>query len=125
MIVAVPTQDGAIEGHWGHCAEISLYREGSWDTPFKKLSTDQSCACKSGLAQVLAQEKVTHVIVGNIGEGAYAHLLNIGMKAYRGIGGNAAQAVKALVAGTLGDKKELCQHHGCEDHGGFDLKRPR
>jgi len=117
MIIAVPTQGSAVISHWGHAPEISLYQGG--DTlghPFKVLNTDQGCACKSGLAQVLFDEKVTHVLVGQIGAGAFQALGKLGIRVVRGVAGGAAEAVEALRAGTLDDHPELCHHEDCQDH---------
>lgn len=124
MIVAVPTQGQEVVSHWGHAPEISLYR-APWNeqTPFKVLSTDQGCACKSGLAQLLHAEEVTHVLVGQIGGGAYSALQRFGMKVVRGVVGPTSQALDRLVQGALIDNPELCHHEDCAgDHHGHDLK---
>ena len=123
MIVAVPTQGNDVVSHWGHAPEISLYRVPSPEAaPFKVLSTDQGCACKSGLAQILHEEHVTHVLVGQIGGGAFTALQRFGMTVIRGVAGPTVQAISGLASGQLADQPELCHHEDCNDTPAFDLK---
>lgn len=123
MIVAVPTQGKDVVSHWGHAPEISLFRVPLTDpVPFKVLSTDQGCACKSGLAQVLHAEQVTHVLVGQIGGGAFTALQRFGMTVVRGVTGPTHLALQHLSTGALTDKPELCHHEDCGEHHGHDLK---
>lgn len=126
MIVAVPTEGKEVVSHWGHAPEISLYQMPLSDPqPFKVLRTDQGCACKSGLAQVLHSERVTHVLVGQIGGGAFNNLNRFGITVVRGVIGSTSQALEQLSKGTLADKPELCQHDDCGvDHPFHDLRNP-
>jgi predicted DNA-binding protein (UPF0251 family)/predicted Fe-Mo cluster-binding NifX family protein len=131
MTVAVPTQGSDVVSHWGHSPEISLYKIPSTESaPFKVLSAQQGCACKSGLAQVLHNEHVTHVLVGQIGAGAFTALQRFVMTVIRGVSGSSSQAIQSLALGQLQDTQELCGHEDCgEDHpvaktGGFDLRKP-
>lgn len=125
MIVAVPTEGKEVVSHWGHAPEISLYRIPAPEaTPFKVLRTDQACACKSGLAQVLAGEQVSHVLVGQIGAGAFNHLQRFGISVVRGVSGTTDSALRNLAAGHLKDQPELCHHEDCGEDQGFDLKKP-
>lgn len=125
MIVAVPTEGQDVVSHWGHAPEISLFRIPAPEaTPFKVLSTDQGCACKSGLAQVLSEEHVTHVLVGQIGAGAFNHLQRFGITVVRGVTGATEAALLSLASGRLADQPELCKHEDCGEEHSFDLKTP-
>jgi len=116
MIIAVPTQGADVVSHWGHAPAISLYNVPLSEAgPFKILSTDQGCACKSGLAQVLHTESVTHVLVGQIGAGAFNALQKFGITVVRGVSGSTNEALQNLVIGRLADQPELCHHEGCEE----------
>ena len=132
MVVAVPTQGPDVVSHWGHSPEISLYQIPSPEsTPFKVLRTEEGCACKSGLAQILHAEHVTHVLVGQIGGGAFAALQRFGITVIRGVSGPSAQAVSSLALGNLSDNQQLCGHADCpedtETHivPGFGLRNPQ
>jgi predicted DNA-binding protein (UPF0251 family)/predicted Fe-Mo cluster-binding NifX family protein len=117
MLIAIPTDQGKLVSHWGQSPQISLYRFPSDATSPKLLSTDAGCACKSGLASVLAGEGVTHVLVGQLGEGAMNALTRHGMKVIRGVSGDPHALAAALAAGQLTDKPELCRHEDCgHDH---------
>ena len=126
MIAAVPTQGNEIVSHWGHTPEISLFRISDRKIePLKTLSTDQGCACKSGLAQILHAEAVTHVLVGQIGQGAYNALQRFGMTVIRGVLGSTVEAVQKLADGHLADQPELCSHEDCHDTPAADLRLAR
>jgi len=125
MIVAVPTQGQDVVSHWGHAPQISLYRVPSPDlAPYKQLSTDQGCACKSGLAQVLHGEQVTHVLVGQIGAGAFNALGKFGISVIRGVEGSAVKAVESLAQGSLVDSAGLFGHEDCSQDQGISLTKP-
>jgi predicted DNA-binding protein (UPF0251 family)/predicted Fe-Mo cluster-binding NifX family protein len=119
MIVAVPTQGSVVDSHWGHAAEISLFPlPGSTESPSDVIRTEGGCACKSGVAQTLVSRQVTHVLVGDIGAGAFQALQARGMTVIRGVSGLASEAVQKLAQGSLQDRSGLCGHDDCPtDHG--------
>lgn len=127
MIVAIPVEGTSIAGHWGHTPQIALYQvENRQPRASKILTVGEGCACKSGLAQTLHEQSVTHVVVGQIGGGAYQALQRFGMTVFRGVTGPAQDAALALAEGRLNDLPELCHHEDCDTHApAADLHRPR
>jgi predicted DNA-binding protein (UPF0251 family)/predicted Fe-Mo cluster-binding NifX family protein len=112
--IAIPTQDGLIEEHFGHCIEFRVF-----SYPKKRLFEEdripnpQSCDCKSGIAAVLAKAGVTHVIAGNIGEGAYRVLRAQGIAVIRGATGDAMKAARLFFKGKLEDSGICCRKRDC------------
>lgn len=113
-LVAIPVRDGLVEPHFGHCEEFRLFRlrnERLSEEP--ALSNPQNCDCKSGIASVLAKAGVTHVIAGNIGEGAFRVLRAQGIAVIRGASGDARKAARAFFQGMIEDSGICCQKHDC------------
>lgn len=118
MKIAVPVkvEDRTIDAHFGHCAEYAVFTvEGSRILDESTLPSRQGCGCKSGIAPVLAEQGITMMIAGNIGNGAINVLASNGIKTIRGAAGGARPAVEAWLAGTLADSGETCSAHG-DDH---------
>lgn len=122
MKVAVPTKDGMVDEHFGHCSYYSIFtaREGSaadeerWEAP-------AGCGCKSGIAADLAKAGVKALVAGNIGEGAVRVLGSHGIRVVRGASGPVREAAEAFLAGKLVDGGANCAghehgHEGCGSH---------
>ena len=117
MRIAVAYDKGQIFKRFGHAPHFIFYdaygnlvfRKQVINTPPKK-----GHAIIAGFLKALS---VDTVICDSIGDGGQAALKAAGIDLYAGISGNADQAVKALVAGTL-PKKETVKgdSHHCEDH---------
>jgi predicted DNA-binding protein (UPF0251 family)/predicted Fe-Mo cluster-binding NifX family protein len=115
MKLAVPSLDGQIDGHFGHCKEFLVFGvEGKKLIPEATIPSKEGCGCKSGIAVDLAQAGVTHLIAGNMGEGAVRVLSSHGIAVIRGASGDARQAVQAFVDGTLADSGIGCAGHGAD-----------
>ena len=56
MKIAVPTRDGRVDDHFGHCAYYTIFDviDGKV-TNISKMASPQGCGCKSGIAPVLRQ----------------------------------------------------------------------
>jgi len=117
MKIAVPSRDGLVDEHFGHCKEFLIFRvEGEALVEEQPVPSLQGCGCKSGVAAVLARSGVTHLVAGNMGEGAVRVLAAQGIKVVRGASGQARTAAEAFVKGTLTDSGEGCVGHGEEGH---------
>lgn len=113
MKIAVPVAGKTIDAHFGHCAEYAVFTvEGNKILEETSLPSRQGCGCKSGIAPVLAENGITMMIAGNIGNGAINVLASNGIKTIRGASGEARPAVEAWLAGTLSDSGETCHAHG-------------
>lgn len=56
MKIAIPTRDGHVDDHFGHCAYYSIIEiiDGKV-TGTSRLASPEGCGCKSGIAPVLRQ----------------------------------------------------------------------
>jgi predicted Fe-Mo cluster-binding NifX family protein len=76
----------------------------------------EGCGCKSGVAAVLARSGVTHLVAGNMGEGAVRVLSAQGIAVVRGASGPAREAAEAFAKGALADSGLGCAGHGEPGH---------
>lgn len=114
MKIAVPTRDGKVDDHFGHCAYYSLFDivdnkiAGS-----SKLASPEGCGCKSGIAPVLKQVGVQVMLAGNMGDGAKKVLEAQRIEVIRGCSGDVEELVNAYLEGRVKDNGEACDHHDC------------
>jgi predicted DNA-binding protein (UPF0251 family)/predicted Fe-Mo cluster-binding NifX family protein len=119
--IAVPSRDGQVDEHFGHCKEFLVYRvEGQSLVDDKTIPSPEGCGCKSGVAADLAREGVTHLVAGNMGEGAVRVLGAHGITVVRGASGSARAAAEGFLAGSVKDSGTGCAGHGdgheCSHH---------
>ncbi|HEY9053537.1 MAG TPA: DUF134 domain-containing protein, partial [Rectinemataceae bacterium] len=90
MKIAVPSRDGMVDDHFGHCKEFLVFavRDGKLEAE-QVIPSPEGCGCKSGVAAVLAKAGVTHMAAGSIGEGAVRVLGSHGIHVLRGASGSA------------------------------------
>ena len=119
MKIAVPYENGAVFGHFGHTAQFKIYTaENGVLTDARVLPTNGSG--HSALAGFLTAAGVDTLICGGIGAGAKQALAAANITVYGGVNGAADAAVVALLSGTLAyDPNARCDHHD-HDHGGHD-----
>ena len=116
MRIAVPTRDGNVDAHFGHCEYFSIFTiEAQAVISEERLDSPDSCGCKSGIAGELAKKGVKKLIAGNIGEGAVHVLESYGIEVLRGASGKARGAVESHLAGKVFDGGANCHEHheGC------------
>ncbi|PKL06366.1 MAG: DNA-binding protein [Spirochaetae bacterium HGW-Spirochaetae-9] len=117
MKIAVPSRDGIVDEHFGHCKEFLIFRvEGEALVEEQAIPSLEGCGCKSGVAAVLARSGVTHLVAGNMGEGAVRVLGSQGIRVVRGASGSARAAAEAFARGTLADSGLGCAGHGEAGH---------
>lgn len=114
MRIAVTYEDGKVFQHFGHTQNFKLY-----DIDEGKIVNEQVVDTNGqghgALAGFLTDAKVDALICGGIGGGAQAALAEVGIKLFGGVSGNADDAVKAYLEGTLGFNPNVqCSHHGHE-----------
>lgn len=113
MKIALPTQNGMIDSHFGHCEYFTVF---TLDDSRKIVSeeTVQSpvgCGCKSNIAGTLAQMGVKVMLAGNMGDGAVNVLGSTGIKVVRGCSGNVRTVADSWLSGAVFDSGIGCQHH--------------
>ena len=117
MKIAVPSQDGLVDEHFGHCKEFMIFRvEKDTLVEEQPIPSLAGCGCKSGVASVLARSGVTHLVAGNMGEGAVRVLGSQGIVVVRGASGSAKAAAEAFAKGALADSGLGCAGHGEPGH---------
>ena len=114
MRIAVTYESGEIFQHFGHTKQLKIY-----DTEKGKILSSQVVDTNgnghSALASLLHSLHVNILICGGIGGGARTALAEAGIRLYGGVSGEADEAVKALLAGTLAyDPDVHCDHHAHE-----------
>lgn len=118
MRIAVTYENGSIFQHFGHTAQFKLY-----DTENGEIKNEQvvntNGSGHGALAGFLTTYGVDTLICGGIGGGAQTALSQAGIKLYGGVSGNADDAVKSLLDGTLEFNPNVrCNHHDHEHGGG-------
>lgn len=117
MKIAVPTKDGAVDSHFGHCDHYTIFTVNGSEVTMKEiLPSPQGCGCKSGIALVLHRIGVQVMLAGNMGDGAKNVLESNEIKVIRGCSGNVDELVRAYLAGNVSDNGEACSHHECGSH---------
>lgn len=116
MKIAVTYENGQIFQHFGHTENFKIY-----DVLGKDIISSQVVSTNGSghgaLAGMLKEHNVAVLICGGIGGGAQAALAEAGIMLYGGVSGDADDAVKALLEGTLAFNPNVqCNHHGHE-HG--------
>ena len=114
MKIAVPTRDGRVDDHFGHCHHYTLFEiEEGRVVATSEMPSPEGCGCKSGISSVLAAAGVEVMLAGNMGDGARAVLAKSGIKAVRGCSGAIEGIVERYLAGEITDSGEHCDHHDC------------
>ena len=117
MKIAVPTKNGVVDNHFGHCDHYTIFTVNDGEVKMKEiLPSPQGCGCKSGIVFVLCQKGVQVMLVGNMGEGARNVLESNGIKVIRGCYGDIDKLVMDYIAGNVVDNGEQCSHHDCGNH---------
>lgn len=115
MKLAVTYNNGEIFQHFGHTEYFKIY-----EIQDGKIQDSQVVSTNGqghgALAGFLKEQGVTSLICGGIGGGAKNALADADILVYGGVSGNADEAAKALLNGTLQFNPNVtCNHHSHED----------
>ena len=115
MKLAVTYNNGEIFQHFGHTEYFKIY-----EIQDGKIQESQVVSTNGqghgALAGFLKDQGVTSLICGGIGGGAKNALTDADILVYGGVSGNADEAAKALLNGTLQFNPNVtCNHHSHED----------
>ena len=117
MKIAVPTRDGHIDDHFGHCAYYTIFDiENGQIIATSRLESPEGCGCKSGIAADMEKMGIEVMLAGNMGEGAKNKLESHNIKVIRGCRGDIEMVVRAYLIGLIKDSGEGCSHHECHSH---------
>ena len=114
MKIAVPTREGRVDDHFGHCAYYTIFDviDGKI-VGESRMASPEGCGCKSGIAPVLRQMGVSVMLAGNMGQGALNVLAAQRIQVVRGCSGDVHELVVAFLKGEVSDNGEACSHHDC------------
>lgn len=115
MKLAVTYNNGEIFQHFGHTEYFKIYeiKDGKIQESQVVSTNGQG---HGALAGFLKEQGVTSLICGGIGGGAKNALADADILVYGGVSGNADEAAKALLNGTLQFNPNVtCNHHSHED----------
>ena len=84
--IALPTRNGNIDDHFGHCAfyTIITVNDNNEVAKTKIMPSPEGCGCKSNIAYQLQEDGVTLMLAGNMGMGALNKLSSCGIEVVRG-----------------------------------------
>ena len=117
MKIAVPTRDGRVDDHFGHCDHYTIFTiENGAIVGTETLPAPQGCGCKSGIAGVLAEMGVEVMLAGNMGQGAKNVLERNSIRVVRGCSGSVEVLVQTYLRGFVFDNGQGCDHHNCAHH---------
>lgn len=118
MKIALPTKDGMVDNHFGHCENFTVcYISDGNITSVETLPVQHGCGCKSGLASILRSIGVEVVLAGNMGDGARHKLAEQDIKVFCGCTGTVETVVKDYLAGDIKDSGGVCsENHECGHH---------
>ena len=117
MKIALPTRDGHIDDHFGHCDHYTIVtiEQGSV-VDRTTLPSPQGCGCKSNIASTLQQMGVSVMLAGNMGEGAKNKLQAHDIRVIRGCAGAIEAVVESYIKGFVFDSGVGCGVHNCGEH---------
>jgi predicted DNA-binding protein (UPF0251 family)/predicted Fe-Mo cluster-binding NifX family protein len=123
MRIAVTYENGEIFQHFGRTPAFKLYdvKDGNI---LDSVVLNSNGSGHGALAGILAMAEVDALICGGMGMGAQYALADAGIKVFAGVSGDADEAVKAFLNGSLNYVEEAnCDHHheegegcGCGEH---------
>ncbi|MEE0229345.1 MAG: NifB/NifX family molybdenum-iron cluster-binding protein [Peptococcaceae bacterium] len=117
MLIALPTRDGKIDDHFGHCDHYTVITvENGKVIATESLPSPEGCGCKSDIAPTMARMGIRLLLAGNMGDGALTVLRNNGIKVIRGCKGPIEDVIADYLAGKLVDNQITCDHHECDHH---------
>ena len=119
--IAVPTRNGKIDDHFGHCEYYTIISlsENNVIEKTESFKAPQGCGCRSGIAHELRNIGVGIMLAGNMGMGAFEKITSTGIKVYRGCSREVSEVVDTFLKNELTDSGESCrQHQHHHEHGG-------
>jgi predicted Fe-Mo cluster-binding NifX family protein len=114
MKIAVPTRDGHVDDHFGHCAYYTIFEvEDKKVVSTSRLDSPEGCGCKSNIASEMEAMGIELMLAGNMGMGALNKLSSHNIKVIRGCKGDINAVVEGYLHGFVMDSGISCDHHEC------------
>lgn len=120
MKVAVTYENGEIFQHFGRTPQFKVYEVSDGKVNSSEV-VDTNGTGHGALAGFLKDLGAGVLICGGMGGGAQMAMAEAGIRIFAGASGNADDAVKAFLDGTLPENGEVtCDHHDHEHHEGHE-----
>lgn len=121
MKIALPSRNGNIDDHFGHCEYFTVFTVDDVKKEIIDSETIESpsgCGCKSNIAQDLSKMGVNLMLAGNMGDGAVNVLKSSNIMVIRGCSGDVKAAALDYLNGKIIDSGDSCHthEHGCHNH---------
>ncbi len=111
--IAVPSRDGVVDAHFGHCEYFTVFTiNDGVIAAEERMDSPESCGCMSGIGPILADAGVSLMLAGNMGQGAVNVLAAHGIEAVRGASGPVRGVVEGYLSGKLVLADGSCAGHG-------------
>lgn len=112
MRIAVTYENGQVFQHFGHTERFKMYDIKNGEVTLAAV-VNTAGSGHGALADVLKKAGADTLLCGGLGGGAQRALREAGIRFYGGVTGEADQAVKAFLAGTLRYDPDIqCSHQG-------------
>ncbi len=112
MKIAVPTRDGRVDDHFGHCDHYTIFTIVDNNiVDIIEIPSPQGCGCKSGIAADLQAVGVEVMLAGSMGAGALNKLSSHNIRVVRGCSGDVVELVKSFLDGNIDDSGVACSAH--------------
>jgi len=117
MRIGIPVRNGQVFGHFGQAKTFLLVDIVEGQATAQTLLDATQTGGHSANVSFLAEQGVTHVIAGGMGDGARDRFTQLGIPVFIGAQGDPVEAALALAAGKLepGDSTG-CNCGGHEHH---------
>ncbi len=117
MKVAVTYENDEVFQHFGRTPQFKIYDIENGEVKSSAVINTGETG-HGALAGFLRERGADVMICGGIGGGAIAAMAESGIKVYAGASGNADEAIKSYLAGTLAENGDAtCDHHEHVGHG--------
>lgn len=119
MKIAVPTENGVLFPHFGHCSTFTVFEIDTADNNIRSAETLTPPPHDHGVLPAwLHQLGCTHIIAGGMGQRAVMLFEQNGVRVLSGVPTMRAEdAVRALLRGELATGANQCDHSGQHGHG--------
>jgi len=114
MKIAVTYENGTVFQHFGRTQNFKIYEIENNQIISDEVIGNNGIGHEA-LADYLKELGVEVLICGGMGQGAQNALAQAGIEVYAGAQGDADEAVKAYLAGTLENTGANCDHHDHEN----------
>jgi predicted Fe-Mo cluster-binding NifX family protein len=113
MKVAIPSNSGKVDDHFGHCEYFMVYtvNDNKEIIDRELIESPNGCGCKSDIVEKLSHIGVKVMLAGNIGGGAVNKLNSYDITVVRGCSGDANDVLNEWLKGNIKDNGELCKEH--------------